>query len=129
MAATTAFLAGITLATRSPLIKAVPPPAARVFHHAPPPPKLRRSDRLAKEALNMTVRPSKKGEILAMKRLGFTGNAGGKARKEFQRFFGGIVDIQNFPALRDLFPAARELSDEELLAAVQEHAGMLVQGC
>nr|CAB3452850.1 unnamed protein product [Digitaria exilis] len=66
-----------------------------------------------------------------MKGLGFLGN--GKvnnddidnARKEFTRFFAETVDIKNLPALRDLFPAARELCDEELLAAVRQ-ASVLV---
>lgn len=49
------------------------------------------------------------------------------SRKEFDRFFAKIVDIKNLPALRDLFPAARELSDEELLAAARQ-AGALVEG-
>lgn len=131
MAATTAFLAGISLATRSPLISAIPAPAALPVRQAPPAPKLRRSGRLAQETLNLTVRPSKKGEILAMKRLGFIGKGGcsiDDARREFERFFSKIVDIQNLPALRDLFPAARELSDEELLAAARQ-AGVVVQGC
>lgn len=77
------------------------------------------------------MRPSKKGEILAMKRLGFVGigsNNPEEARKEFDHFFNKMVDIQNFPAVRDLFPAARELSDDELLAAAR-HACSLAQGC
>nr|CAB3486214.1 unnamed protein product [Digitaria exilis] len=93
-------------------------------------PSLRRSSRLAKQPLNLTVRPSKKGEVLAMKRLGFitsgcTDLEG--ARKELTRFFTETVDIQNFPALRHLLPAARHLTDEELQEAVQQ-ASALVTG-
>lgn len=66
-----------------------------------------------------------------MKRLGFLDNGSNnmnfeEASKKFDRFFGEIVDIQNFPAMRDLFPAARELSDDELMAALQQ-AGMIVR--
>lgn len=76
------------------------------------------------------MRPSKKGGVLAMKRLGFitagcTDMEG--ARKEFTRFFTEKVDIQNFPALRDLLPAARDLADDELQEAVQQ-ASTLVTG-
>lgn len=92
---------------------------------------MRRSGRLAKDPLNLAVRPSKKGEILTMQRLGFLGNNPGatvdvdNARKEYDRFFNDTLGVKNFPALRDLLPAARGLTDEELLAAVQ-HAGTLV---
>nr|CAB3467404.1 unnamed protein product [Digitaria exilis] len=72
----------------------------------------------------------KKGEILAMKRLGFLDtNTGGNnidtARKEFTRFFNDIVDIKNFPALWDVLPAARGLNDEELMAAIQQASAMV----
>ncbi|KAF8733313.1 hypothetical protein HU200_014917 [Digitaria exilis] len=130
MAATSAFLAGITLATRSPLISDIPAVARVPFPSAPPTPCQRRSSRLASQPINLTVRPSKKGEILAMKRLGFLDtNTGGNnidtARKEFTRFFNDIVDIKNFPALRDLLPAARGLDDEELMATIQQASAMV----
>nr|CAB3452379.1 unnamed protein product [Digitaria exilis] len=82
------------------------------------------------QPLNLTIRPSKKGEILAMKHLGFLDERESStsmindARREFDRFFNEIVDVKNFPALRDLFPVARGLSDEELLAAVQQDRGL-----
>nr|CAB3470701.1 unnamed protein product [Digitaria exilis] len=126
MAATSAFLASITLATQSPLISAVPAEARVAFPPTAPTPSLRRSGRLASQPLNLTVRPSKKGEILAMKRLGFleatTNNNGNidDARKEFDRFFKEIVDTKNFPALRDLLPAARELNDDEPMTAARQ---------
>lgn len=125
IAATSAFLAGITLATRSPLIKDVPTKAQALL---PPPPGPRRSSRLSAQPLNMTVRPSKKGEVLAMMRLGFIsrmGAADDNVRREYDRFFNSIVDIKNLPALRDLFPAARDLSDEELLAAAAQARAMV----
>lgn len=130
IAATSAFLAGITLATRSPLIAEAPQQARVAVPRAKPAPSTRRSERLANQSLNLTVRPSKKGEVLAMKRLGFLGNEGNnleQCRKEFDLFFTKLVDIKNFPAIRDLLPAARELSDEELLAAAHQ-AGVLVEG-
>nr|CAB3463346.1 unnamed protein product [Digitaria exilis] len=126
MAATSAFLASITLATQSPLISAVPTEARAAFPPTAPTPGLRRSGRLASQPLNLTVRPSKKGEILAMKKLGFleagSNNNGDidDARKEFDRFFGEVTDIKNFPPLRNLLPAARGLSDDELMAAARQ---------
>lgn len=125
IAATSAFLAGITLAPRSPLLGAVP--AGGLITEVPPLTNLRRSDRLAKQPLNLTVRPSKKGEVLTMKKQGFikpgrTDIDG--ARKEFDNFFTNTVNIQGFPALRDLFPAARHLTDAELMEAVQGARGL-----
>nr|CAB3493501.1 unnamed protein product [Digitaria exilis]CAB3498463.1 unnamed protein product [Digitaria exilis] len=58
-----------------------------------------------------------------MKRLGFLGNGSRNdsdieaARKEFDRFFKETMDVENFLALRDLLPAARVLTDEELMTA------------
>nr|CAB3465524.1 unnamed protein product [Digitaria exilis] len=74
-----------------------------------------------------------KGEILAMKRLCFLGNDLGattdvdNARKEYERFFKETLDVKNFSALGDLFPAARGLTDKELMEAVR-HTGTLLQG-
>lgn len=65
------------------------------------------------------------GEILAMKHLGFLGGGESNvsnidnARREFECFFAEIVDVKNFPALMDLFPAARELTNDELLATAR----------
>lgn len=104
MAATTSFLAGITLATRSPLLSGIPTTVRAAPPPATPTPSLRRSNRLASQPLNLTVRPSKKGEVLAMNRLGFIGKGEPnieEARKEY---------IKNLPALRDLLPVARGLS-------------------
>ncbi|KAF8674304.1 hypothetical protein HU200_048128 [Digitaria exilis] len=132
IAATSAFLAGITLATRSPLIRDLPGRACvPIAAVAAATPSLRRSSRLAGQPLNISVRPSKKGEILAMKRLGFLhpGNTDAAnindAQAKFDHFFNAIVDVKNFQALRDLFPAARGLSDEELLAAAQRACAMV----
>ncbi|KAF8661812.1 hypothetical protein HU200_056767 [Digitaria exilis] len=130
MAKTTAFLAGISLDSRSPLISNVrteasiglqPAPAAGVT------PSVQRSSRLAREPINLIVQPSEKGEILTMKRrlLGAGANNNNDiddARRELDRFFNDVVDVKNFPAFRDLFPAARELSDEELLSAARQAA-------
>nr|CAB3452371.1 unnamed protein product [Digitaria exilis] len=64
-----------------------------------------------------------------MKRLGFLGN--GKddkgdidnARKKFTRFFTETVDIKSLSALWNLFTAASELTDEELLGAARQAMG------
>lgn len=66
-----------------------------------------------------------------MKRLGFIGTGHvnmEEAQKEFKRFFDMVVDTNNLPALRDLCPAARDLSDEELREAAQ-HTGVLIGDC
>lgn len=102
-------------------------PAGGLITEVPPLTNLRRSDRLAKQPLNLTVRPSEKGEVLTMKKMGFikpgrTDIDG--ARKEFDNFFTNTVNIQGFPALRDLFPAARHLTDAELMEAVQGARGL-----
>nr|CAB3469678.1 unnamed protein product [Digitaria exilis] len=127
MAATTAFLAGITLATRSPLIRSIPGDARVAFtvpDNAVSMP--RRSSRLPSQPLNVSVRPSKKGEILAMKRFGLlpegvnSGAAIDKAGEKLDNFFDDIIDVKNLPALRDLFPAARGLSNDEMVAAARQ---------
>nr|CAB3495640.1 unnamed protein product [Digitaria exilis] len=129
MAATTAFLTSITLTTQPPLLSNVPA-EARIALPPASTPAPRRSDRLASNPLNLTVRPSRKGEVLAMKRLGFLGSQTRDdsiveaARKEYHQFFTETMDISNFPALRDLLPAARALPDDELMAAVR-HAGTI----
>nr|CAB3462883.1 unnamed protein product [Digitaria exilis] len=100
MAATTAFLASITLATRPPLLSNVPAEARIALPPAstPAPRRPGRSDRLASNPLNLTVRPSRKGEVLAMKRLGFLGSQTRDgsdikaARKEYHRFFTETMD-------------------------------------
>lgn len=62
--------------------------------------------------------------MIATKRLVFLdGNAIhdiNVACKEFRRFFAEIVDVHNFSALRDLFPVARDLTDEEILKAARQ---------
>nr|XP_034570132.1 uncharacterized protein LOC117834714 [Setaria viridis] len=70
-AKTEAFLTSVRLALQQPLASrlAVPPTTA-------PTPTPRRSGRLAKQTLNATVRPSKKGEVLAMKKLGIISREG-----------------------------------------------------
>ncbi|KAF8658860.1 hypothetical protein HU200_059354 [Digitaria exilis] len=83
-----------------------------------------RSGRLANQPINQAIRPSKKGEVIAMKKLGFLGGNATHdiedACKEYKRFFTEVVDMRNFPALRDLLPAARDLTDEELLEAARQ---------
>lgn len=71
------------------------------------------------------MRPTKKAKILTLKKLGLLKTARQDradlegAKKTYDTLFLQTVDVNNFPALRDLFPAARDLSDEEMMAAVQ----------
>ncbi|KAF8669927.1 hypothetical protein HU200_051109 [Digitaria exilis] len=114
MAASSAFLAGITLATRSPLLGNLPANAWTLLPPVPPAEtaRRRRSNRLAKDSLNMTVRPSKKGDVLAMKKLGFINGRGTSTPTGHERIL-------------DLLPAASVLTDEEMLVAVQQAAKMI----
>nr|TKW15366.1 hypothetical protein SEVIR_5G233400v2 [Setaria viridis] len=108
----TAFLNSVCLALQAPLTArpAITTPAA-----APTP---RRSGRLANQALNSTVRPSKKGEILVMKKLGVVPreqDAEQVSTAEFDKFLHSTMQPKHFAALRDIFPAANALSDDELM--------------
>ncbi|CAN6315049.1 unnamed protein product [Urochloa humidicola] len=128
MAATTAFLASVRAALQVPLAdrrlvhlgNAMPAASGTV---APLP---RRSGRLAAQALNLTVRPSKKGEVLAMRKLGYTHKdeqAAQAASAEFDKFLKLPMQKKDFAALRDMFPLAKLLTDVELVAAVTQAGG------
>lgn len=120
LARTTAFLNSVRLALQAPLASrpAVTTPAA-----ASTP---RRSGRLANQALNSTVRPSKKGEILVMKKLGIVPREQDTEQvsaAEFDRFLRSTMQPRHFAALRDIFPAANTLSDDELMRITSQAGG------
>nr|XP_034579445.1 skin secretory protein xP2-like isoform X1 [Setaria viridis] len=120
MAKTTAFLSSIRLALQEPLISR--PPVQGTPNPVPAP---RRSGRLASRTVNALVRPSKKGEILAMRKLGIISREEElhqEAAKDFDRFLVTAMRPQHFAALRDIFPAARELSDDDLRMVAQQAA-------
>lgn len=76
------------------------------------------SKRLAAQPLNMAIRASKKGEVLAMKKLGIITHdheAGQVTDKEFDKFLVTTMQPCHFAALRDIFSTANNLTDEELL--------------
>lgn len=90
-AKTAAFLSSIRLALQMPLSDmppAVTNTATTQMMNTP-----RRSDRLASKPLNVAVRPSRKGEILAMKKLGVISN---DARRGRQHHFKRIRRIPFF---------------------------------
>jgi hypothetical protein len=86
-----------------------------------------RSSRLDKDTMKSTVRASKKGEVLLMRRLGKLDKRGSSPSEEPQdtvasadqglaEVFAGPVDAEDFAAFRDIFLAARALSDADLMA-------------
>lgn len=78
--------------------------------HTPHP---RRIARLASQPLNTTVRPSKKGEVLAMKKLGIStkdDEAKHVTEAVFDKFLKTTMQQRHFDAPRDIFPA-REAAD------------------
>ncbi|CAN6331390.1 unnamed protein product [Urochloa humidicola] len=102
-AATAAFLASISRALQVPLAS-LPPRALP----ASPPSALRRSSRLASKPLNASVRASKKGEVLVMRKLGLCdpGDVNPPDTRVLASVFHGPLDTTHFASLRDIFPAA-----------------------
>nr|CAB3498747.1 unnamed protein product [Digitaria exilis] len=93
---------------------------------------LRRSTRLADQPLNSTVRASKKGEVLLMRRLGLHAkddHRGSERSKELASIFKGPLDDHYFAALRDIIPAARALSDTDILDAAALASGDAISVC
>jgi hypothetical protein len=93
----------------------------------------RRSSRLAKLSTNSTVRASKKGEVLLMRKLDklstrptedLEASAADATTTNWglAAVFAGpeSVDKEYFAAFRDLFPPARALSDADLMSAVRQ---------
>lgn len=109
-----AFLASVRMAIQPPLAAEPPRQITPVTTSQTP----RRSSRLAAQPLNTAVRASKKGEILAMKKLGIITQDHEAAQitdKDFDRFLVSTMQPRHFAALRDIFPAANGLTDQELL--------------
>ncbi|CAO2162882.1 unnamed protein product [Urochloa humidicola] len=124
-AATANFLASVSQALQVPLASMPARGRGNAAASIPTTPTTqgpRRSERLANQPLNSTVRPSKKGEVLVMHKLGLCqadGLALGQSRPQLASVFRGPLDAQTFAAIRDIFPAARALLDSELMAAIQ----------
>ncbi|CAN6330762.1 unnamed protein product [Urochloa humidicola] len=122
-AATANFLASVSQALQVPLASMPARGWGNATSSIPTTPGPRRSQRLANQPLNSMVRPSKKGEALVMHKLGLCqvdGSAPGQPRPQLASVFQGSLDAQTFAAIRDIFPAARTLSDSDLMAAIQE---------
>ncbi|CAO2211314.1 unnamed protein product [Urochloa humidicola] len=116
-AATAAFLASVSQALQAPLATMPTRGGAPVTPAGTP--GLRRSGRLASQPLNSMVRPSKKGGILVMRKLGLwpaDEQSTGGMQSELRAVFTGPLDSTHFSAIRDMFPAARALSDADLMA-------------
>lgn len=110
------FLDSVRLAFQVPLASRPATPA--------PSTATRRSGRLAKQALNIAIRPSKKGEVLAMRKLGIIPADGDiEHARNFDKFIATTMQPAHFEALRDFFPAARELTDNDLLQIAGQAAG------
>nr|TKV92775.1 hypothetical protein SEVIR_9G182400v2 [Setaria viridis] len=108
-----AFLASVRMAIQPPLAAEPPRQITPVTTS-----QTRRSSRLAAQPLNTAVRASKKGEILAMKKLGIITQDHEAAQitdKDLDRFLVSTMQPRHFAALRDIFPAANGLTDQELL--------------
>lgn len=81
---------------------------------------------MANKPLNTAVRPSKKGEVLAMKKLGIITQEHEAAQvtdKEFDKFLATTMQPRHFATLRDIFPIANNLTDHELLQITSQAGG------
>ncbi|CAN6345196.1 unnamed protein product [Urochloa humidicola] len=116
-AATAAFLASVSRALQAPLAS-LPPRLSTTSPTTTP----RRSSRLASKPLNTTVRASKKGEVLVLRKLGLRPDDDNSTdtSRQLASVFHGPLDTTHFVSLRDIFPAARALSDMELMAAAAQ---------
>ncbi|CAO2166201.1 unnamed protein product [Urochloa humidicola] len=128
-AATAAFLASVSQALQVPLAT-LPGRGGRnvaVPGTTTPATPVRRSARLANEVLNSTVRASKKGEVLVMRKLGLCPEdpTAGQPRQELAAVFKGPLDASSFAALRDIFPAANALTDADLMALGTQLTGAI----
>jgi hypothetical protein len=82
---------------------------------------LRRSERIAKQPIS-TVRASKKGDMLVMRKLGecVASEPPAVNDQDLAVVFTGPLNSDYFSAMRDILPGARALSDAELMAAVRQ---------
>nr|TKW35688.1 hypothetical protein SEVIR_2G391450v2 [Setaria viridis] len=88
----------------------------------------RRSGRLAKQTLNSTVRASKKGEVLVMRKLGLCSTDGpvpDQPHPQLASIFQRPLDAKYFCAIRDIFPATQALSDDDVRAVAVQLSGAI----
>lgn len=120
MAAARAFISSVAYAIQTPLTMKTKKPQATP---AATPTILCRIRRIAKTDNNSNVRPSKKGEILLMHKLGVI-QPDAPVTKEAQEAYATLFDRplppEHLVAIRDLFHAAQVLSDSDLAAALAE---------
>lgn len=119
-AATRAFLMAVTKSIQTPL-------AAKTTRRTkgpaptPTPTILRRSRRIAANDSTPNVRPSKKGEVLLMRKLGVLpphAPAIKELQNAYEQLFDQPLSTDHLAAIRDLFPAAEALDNDELTAAL-----------
>lgn len=131
-AATARFLAGVRQAMQAPLAS-LPRRNTPACTAAAPAKSVRRSARLANQPLNSTVRASKKGEVLVLRKLGLLTNDtrqdGEFCQKELASIFTGPLDDHYFQALRDIIPAAQALSDADIINVAALASGGAISVC
>ena len=120
-AATANFIASVRRALQAPLAQL---PASRRTSSAVSPVKSqRRSNRIANQPLNSSVRPSKRGEVVLMRKLGILADGDpvtNDAKTKLDKLFDKPLEKKQLDAIRDLFPVAQALSDEELSTAAMQ---------
>ncbi|CAO2186369.1 unnamed protein product [Urochloa humidicola] len=117
--ATAALLASVSRALQAPLADLPSRRGTADSSDTSTTPAPRRSERLANQPLNSSVRASKKGEVLVMRKLGLCQAEGATIlglKPELKAIFTGPLDKTHFAAIRDIFPAANALSDADLMA-------------
>lgn len=117
--ATKAFIATVAKAVQTPLAATT---GRRRQAPAPVTPTiLRRSHIIARNECTSTVRPSKRGEVLLIRKLGIA-PADTPISKEnqeaYEQLFRRPLSADHLAAIRDLFPAAQALSDSDHAAAL-----------
>lgn len=125
--ATKAFFASVAQAIQTPLapkgVRRRQPAQARSTARAAKnvDTNLRRSGRLAQGNLN-TVRPSKRGEVLMMRKMGILKEGElvtDEAKRAYEQIFNKPLSKKHLTAITELFPAAGCLSDEELTSTLR----------
>ncbi|CAO2044229.1 unnamed protein product [Urochloa humidicola] len=122
-AVTAAFLASVSQALQAPLASLPGRGGGNgTVPGTPVTPGVRRSRRLVNQPLNATVRASKKGEVLVMRKSGLCpveNPTPEQVHQELAAVFKGPLDPCDFAAIRNIFPAAKALSDADLMAAIR----------